>query len=140
MSVSRTLLALATVVVLLVPLTSCGDDDGPLLTAPNQIYTVTYSLVIHRSKSTITQLTYRDQSGNVTVNNPDRRWTITVTVSGGTTIGMTARGTVNNGSVEINLSALDSGGRSVYHGQDSRTSQGGAFPCNLEIPETTLPG
>jgi hypothetical protein len=136
MSVLRTVVALATIVVLLAPLTSCDGDD--VTTAPNQMYSVTYSLIIHRSKSTVTSLTYRDSTGVVTVNNPDRRWTIQVSVSGGTTVGMTAQGTVNNGSVEIYLTATDASGTPVYTGEDSRTSGGGAFPFTLEIPETTL--
>ena len=136
MSVPRTTVALAAVVLLLVPLAGC-DGDAP--STPNQLYSVTYSLIIHRSKSTVTTLTYRDSTGIVTVNNPDRRWTITVSVSGGTTIGMTAQGTVDSGSIEIHLSATDAGGAPVYTGQDSCAFQGGAAPCPLGIPDSTLP-
>ncbi len=135
MSVWRTVVALAAVVVLLVPLTSCDDDPA----SPNQLYSVTYSLTIHRSRSTVTVLTYKDQSGTVTVNNPASGWSIQVAVSGGTTVGMTAQGTVDRGSIEIHLNATDSGGAPVYTGQDSCASEGGAVPCNLAIPDSTFP-
>ncbi len=137
MSFWRTVVAFATIVVLLAPLASCDGDDP--LTSPNQMYSVTYSLIIHRSKSTVTVLTYRDQSEIVTVNNPDRRWSIQVAVPGGTTVGMTAQGTVHNGSIEIDLLATDAGGASVYTGQDSCAMEGGAVPCSLGIPDSTLP-
>jgi len=137
MSFWRTVVAFAAIVVLLAPLASC--DDTPSVSGPNQLYSVTYSLTIHRSRSTVTVLTYRDQSGIVTVNNPDRRWSIQVTVPGGTTIGLTAQGTVDHGSIEIDLSATDSGGAPVYTGVDSCANEGAGLSCNLAIPDSTLP-
>jgi hypothetical protein len=100
---------------------------------------VTYSLTIQGNQSTVTVLTYRTQSGTTTVNNPTNGWSVQVAVSGGTTIGMTSQGTVNNGTIQINMEGREAAGGNQVTGQDSCSAQGLAVPCNLEIPDTTVP-
>jgi hypothetical protein len=135
MFVKRNLVVIASIVVLLAPLPACNNDD----TTASRLYTVTYSLTIQGNQSTVTVLTYRTQSGTTTVNNPTNGWSIQVAVSGGTTIGMTAQGTVNNGMIQINMEGREAGGGNQVTGQDSCSAQGLAVPCNLDIPETTVP-
>ena len=135
MSVWRAIVAIATVAVLLAPVAGCNSDTS----SPSRIYSVTYSLSITGNQSTVTVLTYRDSSGIVTVNNPTNGWSVQVTVSGGTTIGMTSQGTVNNGTIQINLQGNETTGNDQVTGQDSCTAQGVAVACSLAIPDSTLP-
>jgi len=141
MSVLRFVVALAAVVVLLVPLNSCGNDAPSSPTLLNSAtYSLTYSLTIRRSKSTVSVLTYRDQSGIITVRNPDRRWSIQLSVPSGTTIGMTAQGICDHGSIEIDMSATSTSStvHDSYSDSASHANLTGVAPCPLSLDDHVL--
>lgn len=132
----RTAVALATVVVLLIPLTGC--DSNPF--TPNDLtYAVTYTLTITGTESTVAVLTYRDATRIVTVENPTNGWAVQLSLYGGTTVGATAQGTVENGSIEIMMEAVQTSGDGRTISQDSCTAEGLAQSCNLTVPDYTLP-
>ena len=136
MSIWRSIVVLATVVVLLFPLAGC--DSNPF--TPNDLrYSVTYSLTVTGSQSAVTVLTYRDATRTVVINNPTDGWSVQFSLLGDATIGMNAQGTVENGSIEIKMEAVESSGGSVTIAQDSCTSQGSAQPCSLTVADYKLP-
>jgi len=135
MSVWRRFATILAVAVLLAPL--CGCDGDP--SSPGRVYSVNYSLTMSGNQSTVTTLTYRDTSGVVTVNNPTNGWSVQVSVPGGTTIGMTAQGTVNNGTIQIDMRATSTSSSDQVTGQDSCSAQGIAVACSLAIPTSTVP-
>jgi hypothetical protein len=109
---------------------------------PNNLrYSVTYSLSITGNQSAVTQLTYRDTTRTITVDNPTNGWSVQVSMFGGTTVGMSAQGTVDDGTIEIRMHAVetsDSGGGMTI-AQDSCAAQGLAQPCSLIVADYTLP-
>jgi len=121
--------------ILLTPMTGC--DSNPVSPDRSQYY-VTYSLTITGNQSSITALTYKRDSRTVTVNNPTDGWSAEFWTYAGTTVGLTAQGTVRNGTIEIMWRGVHSQGRKEVFGVDSCTAQDSAQPCTLATAEYTL--
>ena len=86
-------------------------------------------------------LTYRDATRTVTVDDPTDGWSVQLSLLGDTTVGMTAQGTVDDGSIEIRMQAIETsnGGGGTTIAQDSCTATGLPQPCNLTVVDYTLP-
>ena len=137
MRVGRTVAALAVASLLVIPITAC--DSNPVAPDRSQ-WLVTYSLTISGGQSAVSTLTYRAPNGPVSVNNPADGWSTEFWTYAGMTVGMTARGTVRDGTIEISWRGVKGSGtnsREVF-GTDSCSAQGTAQSCSLQIAEYTL--
>ncbi|MEI7725540.1 MAG: hypothetical protein WCK09_10580 [Bacteroidota bacterium] len=110
------------VALLLVSLVDCKKKVSPitcnLVAASNQPsvpMNITYTAV-RTGDGVISSLTYVSETGTVTVTNPNLPWTITVPISAGINVTMSASGTATNGS--LNISYDGTSGGSTIHASD----------------------
>ncbi len=114
------------VLVLILGVLSCGDDDPVVPTVKtcnlstdetDLSGTVVYEAT-QGGDGSFSTITYVDDQGTQMVSNPQLPWTITVTVPGGTLVRLTATGTTTNGSLAISVEGtLTVGG--TYMGERS---------------------
>ena len=137
MSVRQTAAVLTVVLTLLVPIIGC--DSSPVAPDRSQWF-VTYSVSITGNQSVVRTLSYRQDARTITVENPSDGWSTQFWTYAGTTVGMTAQGTVQNGTIEIRWRGIKHGGseRREVFGVDSCSAEETAQSCSLRIAEYTL--
>ena len=126
-------LAIATLWVLLT--VGCGNDNT---TEGRTIYTLTYSLDI-TGESSVDSVTYTLGGGDVTKHNPTDGWLVQFPGGDGQRVGASAFGTVKNGTIMLDMSAVTSGSAPITGHDECTESAGIAQPCSLVIDKVTLP-
>ena len=106
--------------VVLVIFESCKKDEEITcnLDAPGQV-TEDMTISFTASKTgdgVINTLTYKTSEGEQTITNPSLPWTLNVDADGGTSISITAQGTVKDGSLTVAFSGESQG--STIEGSD----------------------
>ena len=119
--------------LLLLSVAGCTRSD--VVVPP--VFTVNYTLAIG-GDSSVSELSYHEQSGWKTVNDPQDGWIKQITSDAGLAIEANAEGTVENGTITLAV-WISTRGRDALEFEDSCTeSQGAATPCTLSLPEHIL--
>ena len=80
----------------------CSEDSTA--TAPS-FYKVTYSVRVLGGMSEVLQVTYADETGPKTIDNPKNDWSVTVQLSAGKAAGVTASSVAIGGEVGLQMAA-----------------------------------
>jgi len=127
-----------------------GCSEDTTATAPS-FYNVTYSVSVVGTLSEVLQVTYADETGPKTVDNPADGWSVTVQLSAGKAAGATANSVVIGGAVGLHMEAEAGNASSIICDnippgtcrvlRVENCENPGAVPdtCSLDIPPVPLP-